>query len=152
MSDGADFVVRDPAAGCLSCGHQGMDIFYEVRDIPVHSVVLMPTHATAVDFPRGDVLLGFCPECGFIQNTRFDAGSVDYTQRTKRHRPSPAPSTLLQRDLAERSSIDTICTARPSWKSVAARVSSSYSCVSWGTTVGSGSTPRICPVGSKATP
>lgn len=101
MSDRADAVVRDPSAACLSCGHQGMDIFYEVRDIPVHSVVLMPTRDTARGFPRGDLRLGFCPRCGFIQNTRFAAGSVDYTQRTEETQAFSGTFNAFARDLAK---------------------------------------------------
>ncbi len=101
MSDAVNGVVRDPSAICHSCGHAGMDIFYEVRGIPVHSVVLMPTVETARDFPRGDLRLGFCPDCGFIQNTRFAAGSVDYTQRTEETQAFSGTFNAFARDLAK---------------------------------------------------
>ena len=101
MSDPADAVVPDPSAACQSCGHHGMDIFYEVRDIPVHSVVLMPTQETARKFPRGDLRLGICPKCGFIQNTRFAAGSIDYTQRTEETQAFSGTFNAFARDLAK---------------------------------------------------
>ena len=101
MSDAVNGVVLDPSAICHSCGHAGMDIFYEVHGIPVHSVVLMPTVETARDFPRGDLRLGFCPDCGFIQNTRFAAGSVDYTQRTEETQAFSGTFNAFARDLAK---------------------------------------------------
>ena len=53
--------------------------FYEVRDVPVHSVLLMPTREVAVGFPKGDILLGFCDGCGFVSNTDFDASAHSYS-------------------------------------------------------------------------
>lgn len=58
---------------CPNCGSQGLHIFYEVRNVPVHSCLMMSSKEEALDFPCGDVVLGFCPECGFITNTVFDA-------------------------------------------------------------------------------
>jgi hypothetical protein len=64
---------------CPSCHHPEMAVFYEVRNIPVHSCLMMPSHEDAIDFPCGDVVLGFCPHCGFITNTEFDASNSDYS-------------------------------------------------------------------------
>lgn len=58
-----------------------MEAFYQADNIPSHSCVLMKDRAQAVGYPRGDLLLGFCRRCGFIQNVRFDPGVVDYTQQ-----------------------------------------------------------------------
>ena len=58
---------------CPNCGHHELSVFYEVRDVPVHSCLMMSNQAEAVDFPSGDVVLGFCDRCGFITNTEFDA-------------------------------------------------------------------------------
>ncbi len=62
----------DKKHSCPNCGHQGLHIFYEVRNVPVHSCLMMPSQEQALDFPCGDVVLGFCPECGFITNVEFD--------------------------------------------------------------------------------
>ena len=58
---------------CPNCGSKGLHIFYEVKNVPVHSCLMMSSKEDAIDFPCGDVELGFCPECGFITNTVFDA-------------------------------------------------------------------------------
>jgi SAM-dependent methyltransferase len=58
---------------CPNCGNRGLSIFYEVRNIPVHSCLMMDNREEARNFPTGDVVLGFCDRCGFITNTEFDA-------------------------------------------------------------------------------
>jgi len=57
---------------CPNCGHQGLSIFYEVRNVPVHSCLMMSTKEEALDFPCGDIVLAFCDRCGFINNIEFD--------------------------------------------------------------------------------
>jgi SAM-dependent methyltransferase len=56
-----------------------MSAFYEVKNIPVHSVLLMPTRERALGYPRRDLKLGFCPACGFISNTVFDSSVHEYS-------------------------------------------------------------------------
>jgi SAM-dependent methyltransferase len=63
---------------CKSCGAGGMRNFYEIRGIPVHSCMLLPTRAEASTFPRGDLALGFCSHCGFISNLLFDSRLQNY--------------------------------------------------------------------------
>ena len=58
---------------CPNCGHQELSLFYEVRNVPVHSCLMMSSQEEALDFPCGDVVLGFCARCGFITNTEFDS-------------------------------------------------------------------------------
>lgn len=58
---------------CPNCGHQELAVFYEVSNVPVHSCLMMSSQHEAINFPCGDVVLGFCDRCGFITNTRFDA-------------------------------------------------------------------------------
>jgi SAM-dependent methyltransferase len=65
-----DFIEDCP---CPNCGNHGLSIFYEVRNVPVHSCLMMPSREEALDFPCGDVVLGFCNSCGFITNVEFDS-------------------------------------------------------------------------------
>jgi SAM-dependent methyltransferase len=58
---------------CPNCGHGELSIFYEVRNVPVHSCLMPNTQQEALDFPCGDVVLGHCEHCGFITNITFDA-------------------------------------------------------------------------------
>ncbi|MEE8141496.1 MAG: class I SAM-dependent methyltransferase [Planctomycetota bacterium] len=69
---------------CHSCGHGSLQIFYQVLQIPVHSCFMVSTREEALSFPKGDLKLGFCPACGFIQNNLFQPEmhnySVDYEE------------------------------------------------------------------------
>jgi hypothetical protein len=64
---------------CPNCGAVGMAIFYAVANVPVHSVLLMPTRERAFSYPRGDIRLGVCETCGFISNVAFDASVQEYS-------------------------------------------------------------------------
>lgn len=56
-----------------------MSIFYEAREVPVHSCLLMSTQQEALRLTRGDIVLGLCEECGFISNVAFDPEFLDYS-------------------------------------------------------------------------
>jgi len=73
--------VSAAASACPSCGAGPLRAFFEVRDVPVHSVLLIPTREEALEFPRGDVRLGFCDACAFVANTAFDGSRHDYSMR-----------------------------------------------------------------------
>ena len=64
---------------CPGCGSRGMSIFHELKSIPVNSVLNMPTRDTALNYPKGDISLGFCHKCGFISNTAFDPTLLKYS-------------------------------------------------------------------------
>lgn len=68
---------------CPACGGKHLRPFYEVRDIPVQSCVLLDTHAAALEFPCADIALSFCRECGFIFNAAFEPALVDYAAATE---------------------------------------------------------------------
>ena len=68
----------EPELGCPACGSQGLHVFHEQRDIPVHSVRLVETREEALAFPRGTLRLGFCGGCGFITNTAYEPELQDY--------------------------------------------------------------------------
>ena len=64
---------------CQACGGTALESFYELRNVPAHSCLLLPTRKEALAFPRGDIELVFCHDCGFIGNTRFDIGLNHYS-------------------------------------------------------------------------
>jgi SAM-dependent methyltransferase len=64
---------------CQSCGANGMAVFYEVRGVPIHSCLLLPSREEALRFPRRDLALGFCATCGFIANVIFDPQVMNYS-------------------------------------------------------------------------
>ena len=69
---------------CAACQGQNLHGFYRVEGIPVHSCLMLDTREAALAFPRRDLELGFCADCGFVQNMLFDATvqhySIDYEE------------------------------------------------------------------------
>ena len=93
---------NDPTAVCPNCRGQGMHLFYEIRDIPVHSCLLMRTRAEALDYPTGDLRLGFCPSCGFLANTLFDSAVHEYSARYEETQGFSECFNAFARGLAQR--------------------------------------------------
>ena len=65
-------------SSCPSCDFRPLRGFYEARDVPVHSCLMMASREEALAFPRGDVTLAFCPRCGFITNVSYDPKYREY--------------------------------------------------------------------------
>jgi len=83
---------------CPNCGSDGMSVFYEINRVPVHSVLLLPTREEAVNYPKGDIALGFCDTCGFISNVAFDPSLHEYSSRYEAtHAFSPTFNAFSQR-------------------------------------------------------
>lgn len=53
---------------CPSCRARGLVPFYEVRGVPVESSIVLGSREDALAIPTGDVVLAWCPSCGFITN------------------------------------------------------------------------------------
>jgi SAM-dependent methyltransferase len=91
---------------CPNCGASGLTVFYEIDRVPVHSVLLLTTQDEAINYPTGDIKLGFCDSCGFISNVVFDPGLHEYSSRyeaTQSFSPTfTAFSTRLANHLIER--------------------------------------------------
>ncbi len=66
---------------CFSCGSDQTRVFYSLDQIPVHSCLLMPTREEAINYPKGNMRLAFCSECGFVQNSAFDPSVHEYSTR-----------------------------------------------------------------------
>lgn len=64
---------------CSNCGSSRVSLFYELKQVPVHSVVLMRSREEAMNIERGDINLGFCDTCGFIGNFTFDVNLINYS-------------------------------------------------------------------------
>ena len=65
---------------CPSCGQHNIKTFYTVEKAPVHSVLVLKSYEQAVAFPRRNIELGFCTDCGFIFNTVFDPSVLTYSE------------------------------------------------------------------------
>jgi hypothetical protein len=67
------------SASCWACGGNSTKPIFEVVGIPLSSLILMDTQSEAKAFPRGDLHLVICADCGFMFNRSFRPEVVDYT-------------------------------------------------------------------------
>jgi SAM-dependent methyltransferase len=75
-----NFTIREDKL-CQSCLSMGMIIFHKLRSVPANSCIMLSTRREALEYPKGDILLGFCPQCGFISNVAFDPKLTVYSER-----------------------------------------------------------------------
>ena len=81
---------------CHSCSAQGMTVFYEVESVPP----FVSGQEAPLELPTGDLRLGFCGSCGFIENISFDPSLLDHTfDETQIFSPT---FSAYARDLAQR--------------------------------------------------
>jgi SAM-dependent methyltransferase len=88
------------SAPCQACGSPTLRPFYEVKNVPTASCLLMETRTEATGYQRGDVLLAFCHGCGFICNAAFDPGLIKYTASYEETQGFSATFNAFHRDLA----------------------------------------------------
>ncbi len=68
-------------AVCQACGSAGIEVFHRQDHVPANSCLLLSSREEAVEFPTGNIQLGFCHLCGFIGNVAFDPSLAEYSQR-----------------------------------------------------------------------
>lgn len=65
---------------CKSCFSENLVVFHRLENIPVNSCLLFDNQNDAKKYPRGELVLGFCRDCGFIGNLRFSSQLARYTE------------------------------------------------------------------------
>jgi SAM-dependent methyltransferase len=86
---------------CPNCMSSGLSMFYGVEDIPVHSCLLMSAPEQALQYPRGNLHLGFCSKCGFITDTLFDPSVHDYSAQYEETQGFSACFNAFAKSLAQ---------------------------------------------------
>ena len=86
---------------CPNCGHRGMRQIYKVENVPVHSVLNMTTREMALNYPRGNVNLAFCENCGFISNIEFNPNVHEYSQKCEETQGFSPTFNVFSKKLAE---------------------------------------------------
>lgn len=95
-------VIEQPNLSCPNCNSSGLSIFYAVDDVPVHSCLLVSSKEEALQYPTGNLRLGFCPDCGFITNTLFDPGVHKYSTQYEETQGFSACFNAFAKSLAQR--------------------------------------------------
>jgi hypothetical protein len=87
---------------CPSCKVGDFEHFYEVQSVPTNSCILLTSRTEALDYPRGDIHLGFCSACGFVSNTAFDQALTEYDGRYEESQEYSPTYNAFHRGLAQR--------------------------------------------------
>jgi len=86
---------------CPGCGSQNIHIFHDIKNVPVNSVLNCNTREAAKAFPRADISLGLCRQCGFIYNALFDSNLVRYSSECEESQGCSPTFNAFARRLAE---------------------------------------------------
>lgn len=87
---------------CPSCGAHEMELFFHQTDVPTNSCILLSTPEDAKSYPKGDIELCFCNECGFISNMAFDEKLTEYSGRYEETQGFSGTFNKFHKALAER--------------------------------------------------
>ncbi|MGM0450759.1 MAG: class I SAM-dependent methyltransferase, partial [Pseudomonadota bacterium] len=86
---------------CKACQSDTVSVFHEQDNVPVNSCILLNTREEAQQFPVGRIALGFCSTCGFIFNTAFDPGLIEYSARYEETQGFSGTFNRFHRELAQ---------------------------------------------------
>jgi SAM-dependent methyltransferase len=93
---------HEEKATCKSCSSTNLAVFYQLKDVPVNSCLLFDNRQDALNYPRGELALGFCGQCGFISNLRFNSQLARYTEGYEEQQSFSPRFNAFARDLATR--------------------------------------------------
>ena len=89
------------ATTCPNCQKGTPEIFYTMDGVPTNSCILLSSREEAVNYPIGEIKLGFCDECGFIYNTVMDLKLTEYSGRYEETQGFSGIFSRFHRQLAE---------------------------------------------------
>lgn len=96
-------VLRPSEQGCCpACAGRAFAPVLTLRNVPTNSCLMLDSPDEARAYPRGDIALVFCENCGFVFNRALDPLLTEYSER---YEPTQGYSPTFQRfhcDLAGR--------------------------------------------------
>jgi hypothetical protein len=63
---------------CPLCNSPNLQVFYEVKNIPTSCNILWKSKSEAINCPKGDIKLAFCPSCTFVTNCALEPQKNQY--------------------------------------------------------------------------
>ena len=72
---------KQTGRSCQCCNSEEMRVFHEIKSVPTNSCILLPSREAARKYPKGNISLGFCRNCGFISNIAYDPKLTEYSGR-----------------------------------------------------------------------
>lgn len=91
-----------PTYACPACNSTATVLFHSEASIPTNSCLLLRDRAEAEHYPRGEMELRFCGDCGFVGNALFDPALAEYSSRYEETQGFSARFNDFARDLAKR--------------------------------------------------
>lgn len=79
-----------------------MQTLYSLDSIPVHSTINLSSRQRAIDFPTGNLRLGFCDRCAFLANTAYDPSLQNYSAECEESQHVSATFNAFAHRLAQR--------------------------------------------------
>jgi hypothetical protein len=86
---------------CPSCYDENISYFYQIENLPVHSVLLLQTREEALNYPKGNITLGLCESCGFVSNFAFDPKLHEYSSKYESSQAFSSTYNSFSKRLAE---------------------------------------------------
>lgn len=85
---------------CPACLGGPLDALIDLGEVPVNSCIGLASRAEALAYPRGRLVLGRCPACGYVCNMAFDPTLVEYSARYEETQGYSATFREFHRTLA----------------------------------------------------
>lgn len=89
-----------PRETCPTC-KSAMQPFYSFYGVPTNSCILMQDQEEARNYPRGDIVLGLCDQCGFMCNMAFVQELTEYSGRYEETQGFSGTFNKYHQELAE---------------------------------------------------
>jgi SAM-dependent methyltransferase len=65
---------------CPVCLSSDLRAFFEMSNVPISCNTKWPSRNAALNCPKGNIKLAFCPTCSFIMNVDFEPSRLEYTE------------------------------------------------------------------------
>ncbi len=86
---------------CPACDSVRLELVATEDQIPTNSCLLLESRAEAEGYPRGDLALTYCQDCGFLFNADFDTQLSEYSARYEETQGYSAKFVDFARNLAK---------------------------------------------------
>lgn len=95
-------MTASPPFACPACGGERTLSFHREDTVPTNSCLLLSDRGEAEGYPRGELELRYCGDCGFVSNARFDPALAEYSARYEETQGFSARFNDFARHLAKR--------------------------------------------------
>ncbi len=88
-------------SACPACASSALELVATEDQIPTNSCLLLESRDEAEGYPRGDMALTYCQDCGFLFNADFNQSLSEYSARYEETQGYSAKFVEFARNLAQ---------------------------------------------------